>query len=214
MFEIRSSKGSPTTNITQKPQLGMEVNVKRRRGGLQQRLDEEQRSCTRSSKLANHLLNQYAWGKISVQEVQKFAMLALQDLTEVTEGSSTVIFPDLIRLSKLGSSGQHRNNMSRDIENYIESMNDLPKATMVDLPTKKGNELTGIMLPHEIFSYLYEKYPKAFYKLFMPCLGLVCCPYRYQLKKGFCGYGLPTHLNSKKALKELFIVSWPFYNGH
>ena len=83
----------------------MEINVKRRRGGLQQRLDEEQRQRTRSSKLANHLLTQYAWGKMSVQEVQALAALAVEDLKE---GNSTVVFTDLIQLSKLGSSGQHK----------------------------------------------------------------------------------------------------------
>ena len=177
----------------------MEINAKRRRGGLQQRLNEEQRSRTRSSKVADHLLTQYAWGKMSVQEVQHFATLALQDLTE---GNSTVIFPDLIQLSKLGSSGQHKNNMSRDMQNYIESMNDLPKATMVDLPTKNGNELTGVMLPHEIFSYVYEKFPTVFKKLFMPGGTQQIQDFWRQCSGAVCLQGQPClrNLNKSKAL--------------
>ena len=154
-------------NFTQENfKLGMEINVKRCRGGLQQRLDEEQRQRTRSSKLANHLLTQYACGKMSVQEVQALAALAVEDLKE---GNSTVVFTDLIQLSKLGSSDQHKQNMSRDMEKYIESINSLPKPTMVDLPNKNGQELTGLMLPHQSFSFLYEKYRTVFNKLFMPC---------------------------------------------
>lgn len=199
----------------------MEINAKRRRGGLQQRLDEEQRQHTRSSKLANHLLTQYAWGLMSVQEVQAFAALGLQDLTE---GNCTVIFPDLVQLSKLGSSGTNKQNMSRDIEKYIESINYLPKPTMVDLPTKKQNELTGVMLPHQIFSFLYEKYPTVFKKLFIPggteqirdfwkqCSGAACLQGQPCLRSlnraGVHGDEVPIAGRSKCWVKMAIMISW------
>ena len=214
-------------NVTQENfKLSMEINAKRRRGGLQQRLDEEQRQRTRSSKLANHLLTQYAWGIMSVQEVQAFAALAVQDLTE---GNCTVIFTDLVQLSKLGSSGTNKQNMSRDIQKYIESINYLPKPTMVDLPTKKENELTGVMLPHQIFSFLYEKYPTVFKKLFMPggtqqiqdfwkqCSGAACLQGQPCLRSlnrakaipiGVHGDEVPIAGRGKCWVKMAIMISW------
>ena len=139
--------------------------MKKRRGGLQQRLLEDERERTKSSKVAHHLLTQYAWGHMSVYQVQQMAHLILQDLEE---GGCTMKFPELIHLAKLGDSGQLRNNMSRDIDRYLDSLIEVPAPTMVDLPTKKGSELTGLMLPHQLFAYLFEAYPKVFRKLFMP----------------------------------------------
>jgi len=119
--------------------------------------------------------------------------------------------------------------MSRDIEKYIESINYLPKPTMVDLPTKKQNELTGVMLPHQIFSFLYEKYPTVFKKLFMPggtqqirdfwkqCSGAACLQGQPCLRSlnrakaipiGVHGDEVPIAGRGKCWVKMAIMISW------
>eukprot|EP00435_Cladocopium_sp_Y103_P046777 s1128_g13.t1 len=143
----------------------MDVREKKRPGGIRQRLEGELLERTKPSALANYLLSQYAWGNMSVQQVQQIAGLAMEDLQQT---ETLVTFPDLEKLSKLGSSGVHVNNMYRDIARYIDSIGNLPPTTAVEIPTKHGDEKTGLMLPHEIFSFLFHNYPNAFKKLFMP----------------------------------------------
>ena len=79
---------------------------KRRKGGLQQRLEEARVESERSSVVAEYLLQQYAWGLMSVQQVQQIAALVLQDM-DLLKVSTDVVFPQLEALRKLGSSGIH-----------------------------------------------------------------------------------------------------------
>ena len=181
---------------TQRP---MDAGDKKRPGGIRQRLESEHLERTRASSLANYLLGQYAWGTMSVQQVQDIASLAMEDLQQT---ESLVRFPDFEQLSKLGSSGMHVNNMSRDIGRYIDSIGNLPPTSAVEIPTKQGDAKTGIMLPHEIFSFLFENYPTAFKKLFMPGGENDCENFWRQCSGASTLHGQPAlrRLDTKKAV--------------
>lgn len=139
--------------------------AKKRKGGLRQRIAEERSERQRTSAIATYLLKQYSWGKMSVQQVQEVASLVLQDMNEF---QSDIIFPQLVSLARFGSSGQHPNNMSRDMTRFIEAIPKLPPSSEIPMPTQKGEERTGLLLPHEIFSHMYENNRSAFNKLFIP----------------------------------------------
>ena len=83
----------------------------------------------------------------------KFGYGAMEDLQQT---ESLVKFPDLKKFSTLGTGGVHVNNMSRDIGKYIDSIGSLPPTSAVEIPTNQGDAKTGILLPHEIFSFLFE----------------------------------------------------------
>ena len=140
---------------------------KRRKGGLQQRLEEARVESERSSVVAEYLLQQYAWGLMSVQQVQQIAALVLQDMNFL-KVSTDVVFPQLEALRKLESSGIHMNNMSRDIDKYVMTMQQLPPSTDFTIPTTRGEEKSQALLPHELFSYLYENHRAAFNKMLIP----------------------------------------------
>ena len=112
---------------------------KKRKGGLQQRLEEARVESERSSVVAEYLLQQYVWGLMSVQQVQQIAALVLQDM-DLLKVSTDVVFPQLEALRKLGSPGIHMNNMSRDIDKYVMTMQQLPPSTDFTIPTTRGEE--------------------------------------------------------------------------
>ena len=81
---------------------------RRRRGGLRQRLVADEKSqpsqVPRTSHLADSLLEKWAWGAMSPQEVQELAAKAILDF------KSTKATPpaDLQFLAALGASGLHK----------------------------------------------------------------------------------------------------------
>lgn len=62
----------------------------------------------------------------------------------------------------------HMNNMSRDIDKYVMTMQQLPPSTDFTIPTTRGEEKSQTLLPHELFSYLYENHRAAFNKMLIP----------------------------------------------
>ena len=127
-------------------------------------LKKPELNSERTSVVAESLLQQYAWGLMSVQQVQQIAALVLQDM-DLLKVSTDVVFPQLEALRKLGSSGIHMNNMSRDIDKYVMTMQQLPPSTDFTIPTTRGEEKSQALLPHELFSYLYENHRAAFNKM-------------------------------------------------
>ena len=96
--------------------LEFERALKRRKGGLQQRLkpqkDRAAASTPKDSALAARLEIAWAWGNMSPQQVQQIAALAEKDM--VDNGCSTV--PErLSKLAAIGSHGHHSNNCHRDL---------------------------------------------------------------------------------------------------
>ena len=98
---------------------------RKRSGGIQQRLAqhdlEDKNPC--SSQLASFLVEQWAWGKASVQLVQEVAKIACEEM--VSNGCGQVP-PDLQFLAGLGSSGAHSNNMHRDLWHHFEKTCPMP----------------------------------------------------------------------------------------
>lgn len=143
----------------------MSDSSKRPRGGIQQRLQSSREEENKSSAVARYLLEQYAWGHMSAQQVQHIASLVLTDLGQL---GSTVSFPDLITLAKLGTHGQHQNNVSRDMLKYVQTLPSMIPACEIPLPTAKGEEKIAFLLPHERFNYMYENNRNAFNALMVP----------------------------------------------
>ena len=94
----------------------MAESLKRKRGGIRQRLDgfAESTKPALESGLANFLLEQFAWGYMSPQLVQQIALLAVKDINNVV--STGGYLKDLEQLSRIGGQGGLANNMRRDLK--------------------------------------------------------------------------------------------------
>ena len=130
--------------------------LKKRRGGVQQRLQASAlENAPSTSKLATHLLEEFALGKKSPQECQRLASLAVKDMTAA--GVLLENIPvDLRKLSELGSGGRHLNNCYRDIMRMTCKIPSIPMPFSVNIPTKQGDETAGILLPHVMFASMYH----------------------------------------------------------
>ena len=131
---------------------------KKRRLGQKQRLallDEanaDALAAKQHSALATFLLEQWAWGHISAQLVQQMASKAIEDMQQDVPGQ-------LQRLGKLG--GGYSNKMSADM--MASNKSSLCKPFLLHLPYKKKKApLQKMLLPHELFASIYEKYPDTF----------------------------------------------------
>ena len=162
---------------------------KRQRTGPRKRIQAaEARDSARPapSQLATKLLKDWAWGKISIQYAQELAHKAVADMQPFECN-----LPDLQFLAGLGTAGRFPNNMHRDVMKYINSP--LPKLfpapklqlwagiwkwlpnnvatnpTEASVPFKGDIEKTiALLLPHELFATLYEKYHSKFLELMVP----------------------------------------------
>ena len=112
--------------------------LKKRRGGVQQRLQASAlENAPSTSKLATHLLEEFALGKKSPQECQRLASLAVKDMTDA--GVLLEKIPvDLRKLSKLGSGGRHLNNCYRDIMRMTCKHSVHPHALFNEHPNQAG----------------------------------------------------------------------------
>lgn len=139
-----------------------------RRGGIHQRLAGETRTLSRnvSSELADYLLTEFSWGRMSPQQVQKIASLAMNDIERASRDS--VVFNDLHMLQRIGDSGRHSNNAYRDLMNHLEKIPGLVPVSQVALPTKVGDAEADLILPHVLFAHLYETNRPRFLQLFLP----------------------------------------------
>ena len=85
---------------------------KRPRGGQRQRLKQlEAPTSPSSSHLAELLTHKWAWGELSLQEVQRIASAANNDF----EGQSCKAPKELELLANLGSKGRFPNNMHSEL---------------------------------------------------------------------------------------------------
>lgn len=81
-------------------------------GFLRPRLSHRQSlhsDVPKKSKLANLLLEHWAWGLLGASAVQVFASAAVQD---------GACHPDLNKLAAIGTSGANRRNCARDLNKY------------------------------------------------------------------------------------------------
>lgn len=101
------------------------------------------------------------WGILSAQQGQRIAELAINDLDAYKRGNLNI--EGLQGLAKLGSYGTHKNNCWRDLQTKLPKMH-LPDPYQFMIPIQ--NKLLGcfkrpsfMLLPHELFSAIYEHYP-------------------------------------------------------
>ena len=117
------------------------------------------------SHLARYLLEEYAFGGLSANAVQKLAEMASLDGLK---------HPDVERLAGFGTRGKHTGNIDRDLRRYVKDDYlghiQLPDASAYPLPLKilKGPE-AGVhlmphyyMAPHVLMSFLHRNFPKDF----------------------------------------------------
>ena len=147
----------------------MEPPFKKRRGGVRQRLQKDgvANPVKVESALANYLLSEFAWGGMSVQTVQKIASLALKDALQIKSGGQ---LSDLETLAKLGGTSSLSNNMHRDIMKKFNHFSSLPEGQDVGMVFKNSadDKVQKVMLPHELFSAIYNSYPQAWDKIMIP----------------------------------------------
>ena len=130
------------------------------------------REETRGSTLRLHLLEEYAWGHMSPQQIQKIAALAVS-------GGRKAALADLADMAQAGSNGRHANNVNRDI---LRTASNMPKAALPRriAMTVQGLEVSSpadvaanehaycVSLPHETFASLYHNYPTIWEKTVLP----------------------------------------------
>ncbi|CAK9096252.1 unnamed protein product [Durusdinium trenchii] len=146
---------------------------RRRFGGQRQRLHRAAAQEVNKDQPANHsalataLQELFCIGTLSGQEVQHLASQAALDL-ERAKPSSTP--KPLETLQKLGPEGVHSNNVHRDMMKLLSAQCFVPEAKLCQIPfTKDGaKHFQSVLLPHEIFAWLFEKHNDRWQQMFMP----------------------------------------------
>ena len=134
-------------------------------GGVRQRLKASEDS-KKESTVATYLLQQWAWGAMSPQQVQHIMSLLL---TDIRNGASNTLSFNLINsLAAIGSHGLMKNNMLRDLLGKPPVCH-MPWPYQFRCPLKHSRSMLGVhyqsidmLLRHELFNALYHHYPAAF----------------------------------------------------
>ena len=90
-----------------------------------------------------------AEGLLSAMMVSSLAQAAMEDVTRAAEGSH---FPDLQKTA----SCKHGKNLSGAVTNLLKKASPLPQPMQVNMPYKSGFFDTSLMLPHELFAYMFS----------------------------------------------------------
>ena len=146
--------------------LGTDIGAMGKKGGgVRQRLKASEDS-KKESTVATYLLQQWAWGAMSPQQVQHIMSLLL---TDIRNGASNTLSFNLINsLAAIGSHGLMKNNMLRDLLGKLPVCH-MPWPYRFRCPLKHSRSMLGVhyqsidmLLPHELFNALYHHYPAAF----------------------------------------------------
>ena len=116
------------------------------------------------SKLIRYMLREWAWGKMSPQQLQNIASLVMDDFHEFKEKGD---IPDVRRIAGIGAHGSIPGNMHRDLTNQLATQK-LPDPYAITLRCATGT--TGIfnplkftmLLPHELFATMFKSYNEFF----------------------------------------------------
>ena len=117
------------------------------------------------SALAFHLVEQWAYGVFSPQQVQKLASAAHVDVTAAR--TQRIEFADLARLARLGSSGQQTQHAHSELlrslkEPYYASPHTFPMPMQLKPNVVVRDSDQQMFLPHEVFASLWDNYPESF----------------------------------------------------
>lgn len=140
---------------------------KKRRGGIQQRV-QAATPAPEVSALAGFLLYQLAWGVMSPQLCQKIASLALDDFERSKRTGGAL--DELEKFAAAGTFGRHCNNVNRSVMAMAGEKSLLPQPFKAKLDYKMGlgEQTSAVLLPHEMFSAIYECYPEAWQHFVAP----------------------------------------------
>ena len=122
---------------------------KRRKRGIQQRLNAQHEELSRESSLNNILMSLFASGVLSGVQESDIASAGYKDTELAREGYH---FPSL----KKTASVQHGKNMAASITDNMKAASNLPQGMPAKMPYKNGPETTSILLPHELFAFMYS----------------------------------------------------------
>lgn len=113
------------------------------------------------------LVNEFGWGALTPQQVQKICHLAKQD----HEQNAKTDYRDA--LAGIGASGADTGgNMARDLRRTLPGTR-LPSLKFNRIPIRhkligRGRPLMPFLYPHEMFAALYHEYPNIFFTLVAP----------------------------------------------
>lgn len=146
--------------------------LKKRKGGVKQRIAAAERECpgpevADKSSLASFLLEKWAWGVLSPQDVQQFAAAACQDF--LTSGATAPA--DLSFMASLGTAGVHKNNMHKQLMQWANRRckEAAPSFTAtIRFKEPYGRQIQSFLLPHQLFSNLYHDYPSSWKQIILP----------------------------------------------
>ena len=115
------------------------------------------------SRLGQLLVEMYCWSELSLPKMQAIAAAAVHD-------SQPTPHPDLVRLAKLGGSGDHPQNMGRDFKRLLCEPSLADAISEISLPIRKlplnifryrvVRQL--IILPHMLFATIFAKHRNDF----------------------------------------------------
>ena len=128
--------------------------------------------------LAFHILTEWAWGKISAQEVQRLAHSAVKDqvlLLRSLGANPDHTNPMLSRLAKLGNEGRNPGNCLTQMLNLLGEPNFpapmLPRVPLLNHKGSAGESVVvcdfPIFLPHALFAYFFTHDRTRFDRLYL-----------------------------------------------
>lgn len=122
---------------------------KKRKGGLHQRMARVAEDRDTPSALYMLLITMLAQGILSGVQCHQISVAARRDL----DGSKNdQIFNDLARLARL----QRGQNLVRSVYTLLSKTTALPPPLQAPLPYKDGVHPAFILLPHELFAYMWD----------------------------------------------------------
>ena len=125
---------------------------RKRKGGLHQRRARRARqddAADAPSALHALLMTWLAQGIMSGVQVHKVAQAAKKDIVMAKNGSR---FSDLDQLSSL----QHGKHVIRSVHSMLAKSSPLPSPFHAPMPYTDGVQDSLLLLPHELFAYMYE----------------------------------------------------------
>ena len=137
--------------------------------GIRQRIaaaNERERANMDASVLCTLLLNMFAWGELSAQQCQKIADASWKD-AQAYKGEEAHL-DDLLCVAKIGSFGRYANKCYADLMSTLPRRVKVPEPFVPKLPTTFGFLNQAMLLPHELFSCLYNEYQSIWKQFVCP----------------------------------------------
>ena len=124
---------------------------KKRKGGVQQRMEEANAELRQESAVCSLLMLMLAQGILSGTVVHKISQAAAKDIEQAREGA---IFPDLEKMARL----KQGRNLVRSVHDALSKASSLPMPLTLEIPFKDGYHPSSILLPHEYFASMFESF--------------------------------------------------------